>query len=125
MQKRSFFEILENCGFPSVNLIFSRFRRLKFYKVCPKKRRNITCFFEHRFGKDLGGVLERFWEAKILDFRSFLGVFSKQKSKYVLEAQKIEKKHGRGDQRRIFRSALRNARPAGERKREGSRSLKS
>ena len=52
----------------------------------------IMCFLEYRFGRFLGMVLGGFWESKNLDFRIFLDVFSKQKSKCVLEAKKNEKK---------------------------------
>ena len=69
-------------------------------------------------------VLIGFWEAKNLDFRLFFDIFSKQKSKCVLEAKKIEKKRPTRDRGRIFGSARRNARPPGERKREGSEALR-
>ena len=68
------------------------------------------------FGSFLGG----FWEAKILDFRTFCVTFSMLFSNNVLKARKIEKKQPTEDRRTIFGSDLRNARPAGERIREGS-----
>ena len=68
-------------------------------------------------------VLGGFWEAKIIDFCTFFDVFAKHFSNYILEGQKIEKNDPTRDQRKIFGSDLRNARPAGEGKREGSRSL--
>ena len=57
-------------------------------------------------------------------FRIFFDDFSKQKSKCVLEVKKIEKKRATRGQRKIFGSARRNARPPGERKREGSEALR-
>ena len=41
---------------------------------------------------DFGRVLGRFWEAKILDFRTFFDVFSKHFFNIFFEGQKIEKK---------------------------------
>ena len=41
---------------------------------------------------DFGRVLGRFWESKILDFRTFFDVFSKHFSNNVWEGQKIDKK---------------------------------
>ena len=84
----------------------------------------IMCFLGRRFGRVLGGVLRGFWEAENLDFRIVFDVFSKQKSKCVLEVKKIEKKRATRGQRKIFGSARRNARPPGERKREGSEALR-
>ena len=43
-------------------------------------------------GEDFGGVLEGFWEAKRVDFRTFFDVFSMQNLDCNLEGQKIEKK---------------------------------
>ena len=84
----------------------------------------IMCFLGRRFGRVLGGVLRGFWEAENLDFRIVFDVFSKQKSKCVLEVKKIEKKRATRGQRKIFGSARRNARPPGERKREGGEALR-
>ena len=81
----------------------------------------IMCLFGHRFGRVLESVLGEFWDAKILDFRSFFDVFSKHFSNIILEGQKIEKKRPNIQNDTNFRSNLRNARPAGERKREGSK----
>ena len=69
-------------------------------------------------------ILGGFWEAKIINFRIFSRVFWKQISNKVLEGKKIEKNSLTGKVFGNFGSGLRNARPAGERKREGSRSLK-
>ena len=44
-------------------------------------------FWDFDFGRVLGG----FWEAKILDFRTFFAVFSMQNFECNLEGQKIEK----------------------------------
>ena len=63
------------------------------------------------------------WEAKILDFRIIFDVFSKQISNNVLESQKIEKNSLSVKVFGHFGLALRNARPPGERKREGIKSL--
>ena len=38
---------------------------------------------------DFGRVWGGFWEAKIINFRTFFDVFSKQNLKHVLEVQKI------------------------------------
>ena len=57
-------------------------------------------------------------------FRIFFDDFSKQKSKCVLEAKKNEKKCKKKLRWRIFGSARRNARPPGERKRQGSEALR-
>ena len=68
--------------------------------------------------------MERFWEAKILDFRIFFDLFGKQISNNVSEAKKIEKFSPARERTTHFGPALRNARPAGERKREGSEALR-
>ena len=68
------------------------------------------------FGKDLGG----FWESKIINFRTFSHVFWKQISNNVLEAKKIEKNGSKTTMGHHLGWDLRNVRPAGERKREGS-----
>ena len=47
-------------------------------------------FLDLRFGGLFGRVWEGFWEAKILDFRSFFDVFSKWFLKRVPEGEKIE-----------------------------------
>ena len=63
---------------------------------------------------DLGKILGRFWEAKIIDFRTFFDVFSKHFSSNVLESKKIEKNCPTKPNTTHFGSARRNARPAGE-----------
>ena len=73
---------------------------------------------------DFERVLGSFWEAEILDFRTFFDVFSKHFSNIFLEGQKIEKKSPTRQKMHHLGSGLRNARPPGERKREGGRSLK-
>ena len=70
---------------------------------------------------DFGRVLEGFGEAQILDFRIFFDVFSKHFSNNFLEGQKIAKKGPTKPQAHFFGTALRNARPPGERKREGGK----
>ena len=69
----------------------------------------IMCFLEHRFGRLLERVLGVFWEAKIIDFRNFLDVFSKSFLKRVSKRQKISPSRAKGQ--------------SGERKREGLRDL--
>ena len=44
------------------------------------------------FGRVLGGFWEGFWEAKIIDFRTFFAIFSMPNFDCNLEGQKIEKK---------------------------------
>ena len=120
MQKHNFGEILKNHAPVEAKLIFSRFRGFEFWKILSKMLWKIVCFLEWRFATVLGG----FWKARNLDFRMFFDVFSKQTSKCVLEAKKVEKKRPPGDRRKFFGSAWRNARPSGERKREGSEALR-
>ena len=57
----------------------------------------------------------------MLDFRIFCDVFSKHFLNNILEGQKIEKKGPTRQQGTHFSSARRNARPPGERKREGGK----
>ena len=68
----------------------------------------------------MGTVWGGVWEAKIVDFRTFFNVFSKLFLNNVLEGQKVDKNSLLGKVSGHFGSARRNARPAGERKREGS-----
>ena len=63
------------------------------------------------FGKDF----ERVLKAKILDFRIFCIIFSKQILEDVLEEQKIEKKSVRRKSAGDFGPARRNVRGPGER----------
>ena len=72
---------------------------------------------------DFGRVLGRFWEAKILDFRTFFDVFSKHFFNNFFEGQKIEKKSPTEGEYTYFGTGLRNERPLGERKREGGQCL--
>ena len=51
----------------------------------------IAYFLEHRFGRVLGKVLGGFWEAKILDFRSFFDIFSMRNFDCNSRGEKIEK----------------------------------
>ena len=62
------------------------------------------------FGRVLGGV----WKAKILDFRTFVDVFSMQNFDCNLEGQKIEKKVAKNIFGPNFGAALRYERPWGE-----------
>ena len=70
-------------------------------------------------------ILKAFWEGsgkpKSLDFRIFYEVFSKQISNIILEAPKIKGKSPKKEHTEKFGSNLRNVRPAGERKRKGSK----
>ena len=68
-----------------------RFRRVKLKQKIVKKLLKFACFLEHRFWEDFGRVLGGFGEAKILDFRIFFDVFSKQNLEGILEGTKIEK----------------------------------
>ena len=81
-------------------------------------------FLGCRFWLDFEGVWGRFWEVKIRYFLIFFDVFSKQISNNILEDQKIEKKRPKKPSGTHFGSKARNDRPPGERKREGSRSLR-
>ena len=69
-------------------------------------------------------VLGGFWEAEIFDFHIFFDVFLKRNLSCVSDGLKIEKKVVLGKVSGHFGSKARNARPPGERKREGSRSLR-
>ena len=64
---------------------------------------------------DFGKVLGRFWEAKILDFRTLFDDFSKQIWKSVAEGQMIDKKTQKNKLFRFFGPARRNVRSPGER----------
>ena len=57
-------------------LIFLRFRAIIFKKKIVQKLSKFACFLGPRFWKGFGRVLGGFWEAKILDFRTFFDVFS-------------------------------------------------
>ena len=59
-----------------------------------KTTAKIDMFFGYRFGVALGWVLERFWEAKNLDFRSFWEEKSKANKHDILEA--LRKPSSRG-----------------------------
>ena len=50
-----------------------------------KKQLKTACFFGHRFWIDFGWVLGRFWEAKIIDFRTFVIICSMQTLECKLE----------------------------------------
>ena len=65
-------------------------------------------------------ILSPCWEAKNLDFRISVDVFSMPLLNNILEATKIEKNCTQEEHTDDFGLALRNARLAGERKREGS-----
>ena len=60
-----------------------------------KKTAKINMFFGHRFGVALGWVLERVWEAKNLDFPSFLEEKLKAKKHDVLEGLKKPSSRGK------------------------------
>ena len=70
---------------------------------------------------DFGKVLGRFWEAKILDFRTFFDVFSKHFFKIFLEGQKIKKKSPTREHTGDFGTGLRNERPPGREEERGGR----
>ena len=56
-----------------------------------------------------------FWEAKILDFRTFFDDFSMSFLKVVLEGQMIDEKTEKNKLFRFFGPARRNVRGPGER----------
>ena len=72
---------------------------------------------------DFGRVLGGFWEVKNLDFRIFFDVVSMLKLEGVLRTQKLRKKMPNHEVSTHLGPARRNVRGAGERKREGFRSL--
>ena len=63
-----------------------------FFKKIVQKLSKFACFLGPRFWKGFGRVLGGFWEAKILDFRTFFAVFSMQNFECNLEGQKKRKK---------------------------------
>ena len=71
---------------------------------------------------DFGWVLGGFWEAKILDFRTFFFIFSMQSLKCNLEGQKIEKKGLQAADGANLPLDSGHPRLPGERNREGSES---
>ena len=72
---------------------------------------------------DFGRVLGGFWEAKILYFPIFFDVFLKLKFERCFESKNLRKKRQTDAGVTHFGPARRNVRGAGERKREGFRSL--
>ena len=83
---------LENSGFLMGICIFSRKPRKEAYTIYVKKPRKIVVFLDLRFGSRFERVWGGFWEVKILDFRTFFDVFSKQISKRVSKGEKTVKK---------------------------------
>ena len=63
---------------------------------------------------DFGRVLGGFWEAEILDFRTFFVIFSMQNFECNLEGQKIEKNGSKTIFDLILGSLLRSVRAWGE-----------
>ena len=72
---------------------------------------------------DFGRVLGGFWEAKILYFLIFFDVFLKLKFERCFESKNLRKKRQTDAGVTHFGPGRRNVRGAGERKREGFRSL--
>ena len=72
---------------------------------------------------DFGRVWGGFWEVKNLDFRIFFDVVSMLKLEGVLKRQRSQKKIVQVINDTHLGPARRNVRGAGERKREGFRSL--
>ena len=93
---------------------------MSFARLAEKSVEKLHVFWDIHLEALWGG----FWEAKIIDFRTFFDVFSKQISNNILEDQKIEKKRPKKPSDTHLGSKARNDRPPGERKREGSRSLR-
>ena len=85
--------------FPRENAYFQEIEHQK-KKTSNKNRRKIACFLGPRFWMDLGRVLGRFWEAQIINFRSFFDIFSKQNFECNLEGQKNSKKYAKMTQNR-------------------------
>ena len=110
--------------FPKENCIFSRIRRCKKRRKPSKNQGKIACYLGVRFWMHFEWILGGFGEAKIINFRTFSHVFWKQISNNVLEAKKIEKNGPTRAKAPHFKPARRNARLAGERKREGGEALR-
>ena len=72
---------------------------------------------------DFGRVLGGFWEVKNLDFRTFFDVVSMLNFERCFESNNLRKKMPNHEVSRYLGPARRNVRGAGERKREGFRSL--
>ena len=72
---------------------------------------------------DFGRVLRGFWEVKNYDFRTFFDVFLKLNFERCFESKHLRKKRQTGAGVTHFGPGRRNVRGAGERKREGFRSL--
>ena len=72
---------------------------------------------------DFGRVLGGFWEVKNLDFRTFFDVVSMLNFERCFESKNLRKKRQTDAGVTHFGPARRNVRGAGERKREGFRSL--
>ena len=69
------------------NLYFQGFEALSFERCCRKCSKKSCVFWNDDLERFRGG----FWDTKNLDFRIVFNVFSKGKSKFVLEAKTIEK----------------------------------
>ena len=72
---------------------------------------------------DFGRVWGRFWKAKNYDFRIFFDVVSMLKFERRFDSKNLRKKRQTDAGVTHFGPARRNVRGAGERKREGFRSL--
>ena len=72
---------------------------------------------------DFGRVLGGFWEVKNHDFRTFFDVFLKFKFERRFDSKNLRKKRQTRKNDGHLGPARRNVRGAGERKREGFRSL--
>ena len=63
--------------------------------------------------------MERFWEPKIIDFRTFFDDFSKQISKLVLEGQKMRKNREKTADSKFWGRGAGGRRLPGEKYKEG------
>ena len=72
---------------------------------------------------DFGRVLGGFWEVKNLDFRTFFDVVLKLNFERCFESKNLRKQMPNHEVSTHLGPARRNVRGAGERKREGFRSL--
>ena len=76
-----------------------------------------------RFGGLFRRVWGGFWEAKILDFRTFFDVFSKSFLKRAREEQKIDPRGPKNAEGGFLVADSGCPQPPGERKRKGNKNL--
>ena len=76
-----------------------------------------------RFWRHFGRIWGRFWEPKIIDFRTFFDDFSKQISKHVLEGQKMRKNREKTADSKFLGRGAGGRRLPGEKYKEGYEDL--